>query len=95
MLAPQYSIRQILAIMTALGVFFVTASLSTRGHMWAAAIAVVGFTLLMTFLLYGLCFLAAWCVSLAVGRLGERPARQSPFARDAPPPHVIPREESG
>jgi hypothetical protein len=93
MVIPQFSIRQILAMMSALGVFFVVASLAMRGHRWAASIVAVGVALLLAFAAYGLCFFAGWCVSLFLGRLGEQPKTGSPFAHDTLPPQIIPPEQ--
>jgi hypothetical protein len=91
MLVPQFSIRQILAVVTALSVFSLVASLAIRGQVWALAVVIAGLTLALAFVLYGLCFFAAWCISRF------RPARpalpQSPFAPDTLPPQMIPPEE--
>jgi hypothetical protein len=93
MLVPQFSIRQMLAIVTALGVFSLVVSLAMRGHAWAMSLVITCVTLLVAFLLYGLCFFAAWCCWLIVGRWTGEPEPQSPFAQDAPPPQIIPPEE--
>ncbi len=93
MLAPQFSIRQILAVTTALGVFSLIASLAVRGHAWAVGVVVAGLTLILAFLLYGLCFFAAWCVSSFRGRFSRPVSPESPFAQDTLPPQIIPPEE--
>lgn len=93
MLVPQFSIRQLLVVMTALSVCSLCASLALRGHVWAVAVVIAGLTLVLVFLLYGVCFFAAWCVSLFRSRTSQPELPHSPFAQDTLPPQIIPPEE--
>lgn len=93
MLVPQFSIRHILVVMTALSVCSLIASLAIRGHMWAVAFVISGLTLILTFLLYGLCFFAAWSMAQYRQRYSRPAPAQSPFAKDTLPPQIIPPED--
>lgn len=89
MLAPQFSLRQMLAMMTGLGVFSLIASLAVRGHVWAASLVIAGCTLVLVFLLLGLCFFSAWCVSLVT-----RPAARKPGLPSASDPKPRPEQDT-
>jgi hypothetical protein len=93
MLIPQFSIRSVLVVMTALSLFSLIASLALRGQVWAMAVVIAGVHLALTFLLYGLCFFAAWCVCQLRGRSAGAELTPSVLAQDRLPPQVIPPEE--
>ena len=60
MLIPQYSLRWLLAEVTALAFVFLIFSLAARGHIWAMAISLAFMSLAILVLLDGLLFWIAW-----------------------------------
>ncbi len=60
MLLPRYSLRQILAITTALGFVFLIASYGVRGASWAGGIALGLLSVLAALLVYGAFFGLVW-----------------------------------
>ncbi|MFO0897641.1 MAG: hypothetical protein U0836_09500 [Pirellulales bacterium] len=59
-LLPRYSLRQILAITTALGFVFLIASYGVRGASWAGGIALGLLSVLAALLVYGAFFALVW-----------------------------------
>lgn len=86
MLAPQFSLRSLLALVSVAGIFFVIVSLAARGSLWAIAISLAVVSLAALLLLHAGAFFLLWLFSLLVpaGRKKSTPGN-SPFkaARDS------------
>ena len=93
MLLPRFSIRWLLVLTTAFGVFFTILSIAVRGQAWAIAISVAIASLGVFMLIYAGVFVASWWISLAVE--AYRPSRgpTNPFAEAKPPPQLISPED--
>ena len=76
--------------MTACAAFFLIVSFASHGTAWAVAISAAVFGLMVCFLLYCLLFALAWCAFSLRRLLGSNRQMDSPFAKDEPPPQVIP-----
>lgn len=90
MLIPRFSIRWLLGLTTASGVFFYLVMLATRGQAWAIAISVAVASLLATAFLQITVFGLAWLVTSWLQRFRRSTGRTSPFASAGPPEQVIP-----
>ena len=77
MLAPQYSLRRLLALVTASGFGCLVLALAVRGQMWAVAIAIGMLGLVVTILVCGLLFAVTRLLGLAFGRRKPPPAART------------------
>jgi hypothetical protein len=60
MLAPRFSIRTLLAIVTGGAVVFLVAGMAVRGEIWAWGVTIGVFSLLLTMLIHAAWFGVAW-----------------------------------
>ncbi len=88
MLLPRFSLRLILAVVTALCLFSLVQSLAYRGSAWALAVCVAGYAAVVMALVYAGLFFLSWLLSLVFRRQG--PKVESPFASDRLPPRLVP-----
>lgn len=77
MLAPQFSLRRLLALVTVSGVGCFAAAFAPRGHVWALAVLVAFAGLALLLLICGLTYL----LILAIGDLLERRQRRATARR--------------
>lgn len=71
-LLPQYSLRQMLLVMTGCGVVFLAFSFAVRGAVWAVGIAVGVLSIALAMLVYAAFFGAVWAVAQTAARFRER-----------------------
>jgi hypothetical protein len=93
MLIPRFTLRLLLAVTTASGVFFFVVMQATRSHAWAIAITAAVAGLLATLVFHALWFLVAWLLTICWQLVCRRPATHSPFATAGPPSQIIPPVE--
>jgi hypothetical protein len=77
MLAPQYSLRRLLALVALSAVACLIVAAATRGHVWAAAVVIALFGLVVTMLVQGLLFIVARGVGMLLQRRAARPKNAS------------------
>lgn len=87
MFLPRFSLRLILAVVTALCLFSLVQSLAYQGRAWALAVCIAGYTAAVMAVLYAILFCGAWFLSLGFGR--RRTQVESPFAGDRLPPMLV------
>ena len=85
-LIPQYSIRWLLAVMTAGAVVFSIFGLAVRGKPWAMGVSIAIVSLGVLFLAHALFFGLVWLFSLLSPATGASRAGKSPFASAATSP---------
>ena len=83
MLIPRYSIRFLLLLMTASGVFFLVVALAVRGHAWALALSIAVSSVLFTITLHAIVFFFAWSLTWLWRGVWRYKVPTSPFAADA------------
>jgi F0F1-type ATP synthase assembly protein I len=71
-LLPQYSLRQILLVMTGCGVVFLAFSFAVRGAAWAVGIAVGVLSIVLAMLVYAAFFGLIWALAQAGSRFGRQ-----------------------
>lgn len=93
MLIPRFSLRWLLAVTSASGVFFLVVAQAVRGSSWARGVCVAALYLVVCLLFY----VAAWGATIILARArGMRPVPQvvtTPFATAEPPAQIIPPED--
>lgn len=60
MLAPRFSIRTLLALLTAGAVVFLVAGMAVRGEMWAWGVTIAAMSLAVTAIAHGVWFGLVW-----------------------------------
>lgn len=88
MLIQRFSLRALFVLMTLVSVIFLMLPYALRGSPGPAALLIVCFFLMVTFLHYALAFSIIWLMARIFGR--SRVTPQSPFASDVPPKQIIP-----
>lgn len=81
MLAPQYSLRRLLELVTLSGFFCLIAAAGMRGHLLAAGFAVALFGLVVVMFVCGMLFAILSCLGWAIDRRGRSRGRQKPTER--------------
>lgn len=94
MLIPRFTVRWMLFVLSASGVFFLFVSLAIRGHDWAIGVSTALGSLLLTLLIQAVFFGAAWLLVSLLGFTRRRHLPKSPFAQQQPPPQWLPPMES-
>jgi hypothetical protein len=89
MLIPRFSLRFLLLLMTACGVFFFVVTLAAQGSQWATAASVAVGGLLLSMLVQASTFGVAWAFTSFFGVFRREESATSPFASSKPPPQVI------
>lgn len=93
MLIPRFSLRWLLAVTSASGVFFLVVAQAARGSAWARGICVAALYLVVCLLFY----VAAWGVAMILaktrGTQSEPLVVTTPFATAEPPAQIIPPED--
>jgi len=79
-LIPQYSIRWLLAVMTACALVFSIFGLAVRGKPWAMGVSIAIVSLGVLFVVHALFFGLVWLFSLLSPAAGTPRAGRSPFA---------------
>ena len=93
MIIPQFTIRRLLAIITACSVVFLVLARAVSGDTWAIGVsASVGTLVLIMFVNAGL-FATVWVCQQAGSRLRKTPGEASPFASDRAAPQILPPED--
>lgn len=82
MLIPQFSLRWLLAVMTACAVVFSIFGLAVRGSHWAAGVSIAIVSLAVVMLIYAVVFGLVWAFSVVTSqfRHGSAGSGRSPFA---------------
>ncbi|MHB0960947.1 MAG: hypothetical protein ACYC0X_33725 [Pirellulaceae bacterium] len=93
MLIPRFTLRRLLLLMTASGVFFLIVAQAVDGHAWAIGVSLAGASLLLSFLVYGILFVLAYLLATILGWIRSPVAVSTPFATLEPPPQIIPPED--
>lgn len=92
MLVPQFTIRRMFLLVTALGVLFGIMALAFRGFFLARSIVGVIGMLAVCFIVFAVIYVAATVLARLLPQKG--PAVDSPFARHSMPPrYVAPENE--
>jgi hypothetical protein len=73
MLAPQYSLRRLIGWVTLSGCVCLIVAAAARGQMWAAAVSIGLFELIVMFALYGLAFVVIRGLSVLRQRRKQSP----------------------
>jgi hypothetical protein len=73
MLAPQFSLRRLIAWVTLSGCVCLIVAAAARGQFWAAAVSIGLLELTVTFILYGLVFIVIRGFSILRQRLKHTP----------------------
>jgi len=94
MIAPQFSIRRLLAFTVVCSVFFYFVSMAVRGRLWAVHFALIGIAVVVSLVVYALFFFIAWLFSLALKDLYSQPKSHSPFAQHRPAPQIVPPDKA-
>ena len=81
MLAPQYSLRRLLGLVTLSGFFCLIAAAGMRGHLLAAGFAIAIFGLVVAMLVYGMSFVLLSCLGWAIDRRNRSRGSQTPTER--------------
>jgi hypothetical protein len=90
MIAPKFSLRILLALITGIAVLSLLGRFAVQGQQWAIAMLMsVGLVALMFFHYIWSFFIALIC-SLFEGIFRRAPAPTTPFATSEPPPQVLP-----
>ncbi|MCH2130148.1 MAG: hypothetical protein MK179_13450 [Pirellulaceae bacterium] len=92
MLIPRFTIRRLIALTAACGLFFFVVSCAVQGSIWAIAVSASISLLVFCFFLFGLLFAVAVCATFFVQLFRAPRQTESPFAKDSPPPQIIPGE---
>ena len=91
MLAPQFTTRRMLLLISGCSVLFLVLSMAVRGHYWAIAVSLGMGSILLTFLAFALFFQVSFVLAKFLGLLRPKQRPVSPFAKDtAPPTYVAP-----
>ncbi len=90
MLLPKFSIRLLLAIMTALGVLSIAFKYALDGQAWAIASFLALGMLAVIFALYGGAFLIGATFGAIDSAIRPAPLPTTPFATNQPPPQILP-----
>jgi hypothetical protein len=83
MLAPQFSLRSILAVTAVCGFVSLIGAAALRGTPWAMAVVIAIAALALILAIHGLMFFVMWVFSLLLPTRRSGAVGQSPFA---PPP---------
>ena len=94
MLIPRFSLRWMLFVLSASGVFFLFVSLAVKGHAWAIGVSTALATVLAALTIQTAFFGAAWLLATLLGFARPRRRPSSPFAQEQPPPQWLPPMES-
>ncbi len=89
MLIPRFSLRFLLSLMTACGVFFFVVTLAVQGSQWATAVCVAVVGLILSMLVQASTFGVAWAFTSLFGLFRQPESATSPFASSKPPPQVV------
>jgi len=81
MLAPQYSLRRLLGLVTVSGFCCLIAAAGLRGHLLAAGFAVALLGLAVTMFVFGLLFALLSCLGWLIGRHQRTRISRSPNER--------------
>lgn len=83
MLAPQFSLRSILAAMVVCGFVSLIGAAALRGAPWATAVMIGVAALVLILVIHSLMFFVMWAFSLLVPAKWSAAPGQSPFASAA------------
>jgi hypothetical protein len=81
MLAPQFSLRSILAAMVVCGFVSLIGAAALRGAPWACAVLISMAAVLLILAIHGFMFFVMWLASLILPVGRPRSRGESPFAR--------------
>jgi hypothetical protein len=93
MLIPRFTVRWLLLLVTACGVFSAVVACAVRGQLWALAVSLGVASLTTAFIWYGAFFGFAYVLALLFGALDRPPRGGSPFITAAPPPQILPPDQ--
>lgn len=98
MFLPHFSVRTLLVVTAASGIYFAAIVRALEGDVWALTLVVVTTGLALTFVLHALLFWMAWVVSRLVSLFklawrGRETVEGNPFAAHRLPPQEIAPEE--
>jgi hypothetical protein len=71
MLAPQFTLRRLLALVTLSGFVCLMVAAAMSGRMWAISVVIALLGLVVTILVHSLLFVATWGIAAAMDR-GKR-----------------------
>ncbi len=93
MLIPRFSLRWLLAVTTASGLFFLIVAQAARGKHWAQGICLAALYLVACAAVYVL----AWCAAIFFAKARRMRTEvlvvSTPFATAEPPAQIIPPED--
>jgi hypothetical protein len=93
MLIPRFSLRWLLAVTSASGVFFLIVAQAVRGSSWARGICLAALYLVVCLAFYVLAWGATMILAKTRGARPEPLVVTTPFATAEPPAQIIPPED--
>ena len=80
MLAPQYSLRKLLAAVAVSGVVCLIVAAANWGKLWAVAVALALFGLVILMLVHAVVFVLVWTLGTVIDRRRQAAARRASVA---------------
>ena len=89
MLVPRFTISRMLALVTALSVFFAIVAVAARGNYVARAVVTAVLMVGLSLIVFSLVHSLAVIVARITNAIFPPPKRTSPFAEDVTPPRYV------
>ena len=93
MIAPQFSLRSILAVTAVVAVLSLVGQQAWQGYVWAYGVLIGLAAVLALFVIFALLFAVVWVMATVLGSFQSRPTGAAPFATHTPPPQWVPNRE--